>query len=318
MSGLISDITFNPIIPIPIMAVFCVVLIVFKRRGVIPYIRQILTVLLLFVINLRPMYPADNIRVEKQTMELNVIIVIDDTISMLGNDQNGYDTRLDRAKADVQYLLENLPGAKFSVICFNNNTHVLTPFTDNINYVQNAIDAIYPLSPTYATGTNISVCYDTLEDIADRAHDDEDANTVVFFMTDGENTDGVGLRSFDDIAEYIDGGAVMGYGTERGGHMQYYDDLRNTYSTVLATNGSEAVTKLDEDNLNALASDLGVQYLYMNNEGVLDTLIEGLTTDFLSDPEEEFRQGYVDIYYWFMIPLAALVTYEFISLKRRG
>lgn len=317
MSGLISDITFNPIIPIPIMAVFCVVLIVFKRRGITPYIRQILTVILLFIINLRPMYPADNIRVERQVMDLNVIIVIDDTISMLGNDQNGYDTRLDRVKADVEYLLQNLPGAKFSVICFNNNTHVLTPFTDNVDYVRNAIESIYPLSPTYATGTNIAVCYDTLEDVADRSNDDEDANTVLFFMSDGENTDGVGLRSFDDIAEYLSGGAVMGYGTERGGRMNYHDSLRNT-DTPVTSGGSDAITRIDEDNLNTLAQDMGISYLYMNNENVLEPFVEEMVNNFLSEPEEEFRQGYKDIYYLFMIPLAVLVSYEFISLKRRG
>ena len=321
MSELFGDFTINPIVPIPVMAVFCAVLIIFKRRGVTPYIRQILTVLLLFVINLRPMYPADNIRVESQKMDLNVIIVVDDTISMLGDDQDGYETRLDRAKADMYYLIENLPGSKFSIMCFNNNTHVLTPLTDSVDYLHNAIDSIYPLSPTYATGTNISICYDTLEDMVDEASEYQNTQTVVFFMTDGENTDGGTMRSFRDFEDDISGGAVLGYGTERGGHMNYYDSMHDRWEQVTDYThvpSTEAVTKLDESNLRSLADDLGIPYVYMNSENPLEPVVEAIREDYLADPEEQFRQGYKDIYYVFVAPLVLLVSYEFISLKRRG
>ena len=321
MRELFMGFTYNPIVPIPVMAVFCAVLIIFKRRGVIPYIRQILTVLLLFVINLRPMYPSDNILVQKEQMELNVVFVVDDTISMIGDDQDGYATRLDRAKADMAYIMQNLPGSKFCVICFNNNAHVLTPFTDNIDYVQNAIDVIYPLSPTYATGTNISVCYDAVEEILERTEDMENTNTALFFLTDGENTDGGEMMPFDDLAEYICGGAVMGYGTDRGGHMSYYDSLEDEYETLMDYSNypnNQAVTKIDAENLQALASDLGIPYLYMNSENVLEPVVDNLRSTFASDPEPEYRQGYEDCYYYFVAPLVLLVSYEFISLKRRG
>ena len=222
------------------MAVICVVLIVFKRRGVMPYIRQILIVALLFIINLRPMYPSDNILVQKQKMDLNVIIVIDDTLSMLGNDQEGYDTRLDRAKADVTYILENLPGAKFSIISFNNHSHILTPFTDSLDYIRNAVDSIYPLSPSFASGTNITVCVDSIEEVIEQSlNHNEETKIVIFFLSDGENT---------DIGENISGGAVMGYGTERGAHMLYYNELRDTTYMVMDNSvggNMEAITRLD-------------------------------------------------------------------------
>lgn len=321
MNGIFGDIIFEPIVPIPVMAVFCAVLIIFKRRGITPYVRQILAVLLLFVINLRPMYPADNIRVQAQKMNLNVILVVDDTISMLGDDQEGYETRLDRAKADMYYLIENLPGSKFTIMCFNNNTHVLTPLTDSVDYLHNAIDAIYPLAPTYATGTNLNICYETLEDMVDQAADYQDAQTVVFFLTDGENTDGESLNSFTGFEDDIAGGAVLGYGTERGGHMNYYDSMHDTYQLVTDYShvpSTEAVTRIDEDNLRSLASDLGLQYVYMNTENPLEPIVESIREDFLTEPEEEFRQGYKDFYYVFVAPLVLLVSYEFISLKRRG
>lgn len=317
-----EDIIFEPIIPIPVMAVICVVLIVFKRRGVMPYIRQILIVLLLFVINLRPMYATENIKVKTQKMDLNVLLVVDDTISMIASDQEGYETRLDKAKADMNYIVENLPGAKFSVICFNNNTHVMTPFTDSADYLRNAIDSVYPLSPSYATGTNISICIETLEDVLHEASQTSGKSQfVMFFLSDGENTDNNQSGTFYDLDDFIAGGAVMGYGTERGGHMNYYDALHDVYRPVVDTRyyaDSEAVSRIDETNLRSIAQQIHVPYINMGSNEELDDVLENLRTDFLSEPEEQYKTGYSDIYFILMIPLALLTAYEFISLRRRG
>ena len=315
----IMDIIFNPIIPVPVMLIFCVVLLVFKRRGVTPYIRQIIAVILLFIVNLRPMYPSDNITVKTSKLDLKVVVVIDDTISMLGDDQPGYDTRIDKVREDVRYIVENLPGAKFSIIAFNNNVHVLTPFTDSVPYIYNALDSIYPLSPTYATGTNISSCVGTLEDVLDDANSEEEASqeVVLFFLSDGENTDNNRMRSFTRLADYLSGGAVMGYGTERGGHMSYYSQLQGTNVTVM-DGGAEAVTRINEDNLESIALDMDIQYINMSGNSGLESVVQGIQEMHEAEPEDDTRQGYVDIYYFFMVPLAILVAYEFISLKRRG
>lgn len=287
-----------------------------------PYIRQILVVLLLFVINLRPMYPSDNIEITTTKMDLNVIIVIDDTISMLGDDQPGYDTRLDKVREDVSYIVQNLPGAKFSIVCFNNNVHVMTPFTDSVNYVMNAVDSIYPLSPSYANGTNLTDCVDTIEDLAEDAEEVYgNSQLVIFFLSDGENTEDGGRDSFADIADLFVGGAVMGYGTERGGHMLYEDHTRNLSYMVMDNRGSssiEAVTKLDEASLREVASDLDIPYLNMTDNSALESTLTQIREGNESASQDDVKQGYVDFYYVFVLPLALLTAYEFISLKRRG
>ncbi len=287
-----------------------------------PYIRQILVVLLLFVINLRPMYPSDNIEITTTKMDLNIIIVIDDTISMLGDDQPGYDTRLDKVREDVSYIVQNLPGAKFSIVCFNNNVHVMTPFTDSVNYVMNAVDSIYPLSPSYANGTNLTDCVDTIEDLAEDAEEVYgNSQLVIFFLSDGENTEDGGRDSFADIADLFVGGAVMGYGTERGGHMLYEDHTRNLSYMVMDNRGSssiEAVTKLDEDSLREVASDLDIPYLNMTDNSALESTLTQIREGNESASQDDVKQGYVDFYYVFVLPLALLTAYEFISLKRRG
>ena len=321
-----GDIIFEPVIPVPLMAVICVVLLVFKRRGTAAYIRQIVTVVLLFAINLRPMYPADNIKVQKQTLDLDVIFVIDDTISMLAEDQEGYDTRMDAAKDDMYYIIDGLPGAKFSVISFNNDTHVLHPFTDSVDYVKNAIDSVYPIPSVYAKGTNISVCVQTLGSVIDSASVESDtARVAVFFLSDGENTDNNPLASFAKMASSVDGGAVLGYGTQEGGQMRYYNNLTEEEELIMTVGvypAQAAVSVKDEDNLETIASDLEIPYINMGDSrrasrSDLDRVLSDILSSLEADTEEVTRKGYVDLYYLFVIPLVPIAAAEFIILRRK-
>ena len=58
----LDGLKFEPIIPIWLMVIICIGLLAIKRKGVIPYIRQCLIVVLLFVINLRPMNMTEEVR----------------------------------------------------------------------------------------------------------------------------------------------------------------------------------------------------------------------------------------------------------------
>ena len=318
-----NNITFHPIIPIWLMVIICVALLAIKRKGVVPYIRQILMVLLLFAINLRPMYISSEVKVLRQKLNCYCIIVVDDTLSMMAEDYNGDDgkvTRMDGAKADIDYITKNLTGAKFCIIDFNNDVNLLTPFTDDPAYVRAVVDAMYPLVDYHATGTNISVCKELLGTMINDAKMLNDGHVVVFFLSDGENTDDHKLVSFADVAEGIEGGAVMGYGTTKGGQMHYYDELHD--ETVLVEDKRSypykpAVSSIDERNLKDIASDLGLNYIHMQDSEDIDVTLENIMQLLDKQQEETTEYGYADTYYWFVIPLAALVAYEFISVKRR-
>ena len=312
---------FNPIIPVWLMVIICIGLLAIKRKGIAPYIRQVIIVLLLFTINLRPMVISNEVTVYRQKLNCYCIIVIDDTLSMMAEDYNGGNPRMKGVKEDVAYITDQLSGAKFCIIDFNNDVNLVAPFTDDKNYINSAVDAIYPLADYHATGTNINVCKQLLGQMIQNASLMGDGHIVVFFISDGENTDNHKLESFADIGSGIEGGAIMGYGTEEGGQMHYYDELYD--ETVLVEDKRSfpyqpAVSCIDEDNLKQLSSDLGIQYIYMDDKENLDPVIEDVLDMLEADTEETFEYGYVDTYYWFVIPLAALIAYEFISVKRRA
>ena len=321
-----DQITFNPIIPIWLMAIICVALLVIKRKGVMPYVRQVLIVLILFAINLRPMYISDEIKVIRQKLNCYCIIVLDDTLSMNAEDVPGFEedrprTRMDQAKEDIDYITKNLVGAKFCIIDFNNDVNLICPFTDDNKYIKDSVDAIKPLVDYHATGTNINCCKKLLGQMINDAKLMNDGHVVVFFLSDGENTDDHRLDNFSDIAQGIEGGAVMGYGTTKGGQMRYYDELHD--ETVIVQDKRDypyqpAVSKIDEKNLKSLSLDLGIEYIHMDESEDLDGTFENIMKLLEAETEETTEYGYADIYFWFVIPLAALIAYEFISVKRRA
>ena len=301
------------------MAIICIVLLVIKRKGIIPYIRQILMVLLLFAINLRPMYVSNEVKVMRQKLNCYCIIVLDDTLSMQAEDHGGK-TRMEGAKEDIEYITKTLTGAKFCVIDFNNDVNLVTPFTDDCTYVKTCVDAIKPIVDYHATGTNINCCKELLGQMINDAKMLNDGHVVVFFLTDGENTDDHKLESFEGIAEGVEGGAVMGYGTAKGGQMHYYDEMHD--ETVLVEDKRDwpykpAVSKIDEKNLKQLSKDLKLDYVHMSSSEDIDPTIEKSLKLLDAEQEESTEYGYADTYYWFVIPLAVLIAYEFISVKRR-
>ena len=318
---MMDKIQFNPILPVWFMVLLCIGLLVIKRKGIIPYIRQILMVVLLFIINLRPMILSNEVTVVTQKLNCYCIIVIDDTLSMMAEDYNGDNPRMDGVKADVEYITQKLAGARFCVIDFNNDVNLIAPFTDDSAYIRSAVSAIYPLADYHATGTNINVSKKLLGQMIQNASLMKDGHVVVFFITDGENTDNHKLDTFADIATNIEGGAVMGYGTDEGGQMHYYDEL---YDEVVLVEDKRsfpykpAISYIDEDNLEQLSDDLGIKYVHMDKTEKIDPIIDDVL-GLLDSKEESTKEfGYTDTYYWFVIPLAALVAYEFISVKRRA
>ena len=65
----------NPIIPIWVMAIICILFLLVKRKGKMNYVRQILIVIFLFVINLRFMVRDGD--VPSVMPKVDVVFVVD-------------------------------------------------------------------------------------------------------------------------------------------------------------------------------------------------------------------------------------------------
>lgn len=311
----------NPIIPIWFMAIICIALVICKRKGKFAYIRQIIMIILLFMINLRMMIPTD-VEVSTKRIDANVFFVIDNTISMAANDCADGTTRMDALKADCNNITGSLSGARFSLITFANISKLVFPLTESTSFVNSCIKGIGVTNELYAKGSSMNICKDMLVELVKAAHEKNTGKVIVFFISDGEITNGDTLDSFKKAAKYIDGGAVLGYGTSKGGNMyikDYFSDDLVAIEDKSEYPYEKAVSKIDEENLKAIAKDMDIEYINMTTENKLDMVIDNIKKDTALLGDEDSRlDGYKDIYFIFIIPLVGMLVYEFVNWKRKG
>ncbi len=309
----------NPIIPIWVMSLICVFFLLLRRKGMFNYIRQILIVVLLFVLNLRPMIETDN--VPTVTQNVDVLFVIDDTISMLAEDYNGSERRIDAVKADCRYIADNIPTANFSVITIGNMTDKVIPYTSDINLFYRVIDSLSGQTRIYANGTSFNEAIEVMKSDLDNERDNYQ---IVFFISDGEITGNEKLKSYSELKEFIDDGAVLGYGTSTGGPMKTIsyagDEDAPEYLYIYDEhyNKVEAISKIDENNLNSIASDMGVSYVHMTKQSAINDKLDEIKDeiDELAYGENG-KKGYRDIYYFVVIPLCVLLVFDFVYYRRK-
>lgn len=315
----------HPIIPIWLMAILCVLMLVMKRKGVWNYIRQILIVALLFAINLRPM--VFSFELEKEDLNVDVLFVFDNTMSMLAEDFDGENRRIDAAKEDCMYIMDKFEGARFGLISFGNRADLMSPYTDDKTNIIAALDSLQGETMYYASCTSLNLPFELmLKTLSNHYNRFEDRVQVVFFLSDGEITEkNEKLGSYARAEEFIVSGAVLGYGTEEGGYMKvraYNDDYTEPdYMMTYSEDGDygRAVSKIDEANLESIADDLGIAYCHMDNPDTIRDLVDEISEELDDYSVEGISKtaGYVDTYYWFAIPLVALLVYDLIYYKRR-
>lgn len=305
--------TINPIIPIWLMAIICIVLILFKRKRTLAYIRQIVVIILVFVMNLRIMIPFDTVKEIDMTMDAKVLFVIDNTLSMIANDYDG-EERISAVKRDCEYIIDKLAGAKYSVVSFENVSNVLSPYTDNTEYIKNVINSIKPLDSYYARGTSLDVALESMPEIL-KGQYEEDKQTILFFISDGEMTLSGSGATFKGVSDYVTNGAVLGYGTSDGGNM-YVTEYGEREPLIDYDTNEPAISVLDEDNLKKIAKDVEIDYIHMTKQSDIDNKIDEILKNINIEETPKTTKGYTDIYYYFSIPIILIMFYEFVKLRK--
>lgn len=312
----------NPIIPLWLMIIISVALLVVVITNKKRIIIRVLMIILLFLTNLRFMLP--NGKIEKITNNLNVLFVIDNSISMTAEDYGGR-TRLSALQEDCKYIISSLSGSSYALITFSNSSNIVMPFINDGDMIRNAIESIKTKNSLYAKGSSLFVPVEDMEFILDDNVDtNKDTQTIVFYISDGEVTsDDFKSGKFQGLKKYIDNGAVLGYGTTSGGKMKAdkyysYKDSAGYMLDNTATGYPKplAISKIDEGNLKNIANELGVDYIHMTNKNQIDNKLSTIVSKAVkAEPIEE--ETYKDIYYIFTSILLVLLFFEFIYIRRR-
>ena len=236
------------------------------ERGRMSIVRIVAMVGLLVVIALDP--AIDGGRVSAIRSEADVLFVVDTTGSMGAEDYDGEHTRLDGVRADIMALVDEFPGAHFALVTFDTTERIVVPWTTDVGALETAVSLLRQERTMYARGSQLDRPIDAIARLVPR-RDDGSRSSVVFYVSDGEQTTGAEAPDYRSLEPSISDGAVLGYGTADGGRMRIYterDSLLDQYIQDPET-GTDAVSRIDENALRRIADDLDVPYLHRTSPG---------------------------------------------------
>jgi Ca-activated chloride channel family protein len=316
-------VTFEPIIPVALAVVglvlalaFIVATTVVSRLRLSSALRRGLMAFALFGVAIGPgtYGPAEKTVLNSSN---DIFIVLDTTGSVSAEDYNGDSTRLEGMKADVGRIVEHFAGARFTVMTFDIVPLVRLPLTRDVNAITSAMEVLQPEMTLYSHGTTISAASQLLADSLEAAEQQyPEHRRIVFYLGDGEQTAASSPDSFDDSAPFTDAGIVLGYGTEDGGRMLanagLYTDESEEPEYILDRSSypyKEALSKIDEDNLRAIADQLGVSYVHREGPSPIPGIdsIEDTADDAVTTLE---TRTVVPFYWAFALAAFALLLWE--------
>lgn len=194
--------------------------------------------------------------------DVNVYFVVDTTTSAMARDYDGDRTRIEGYREDMAKIQEEMPGARFSIITFDYAARVVMPLTTDTNALKTAAENLRAENSLYSGGSSITAAQERLRLTLEGAKERQpERSRIVFYLGDGEQTSSQDPTPFD-LPDLVDGGAVLGYGTEQGGRMASTDADGEPGEDIKDSQGNPGVSKIDEKRLEEIAEQLGVPYTH--------------------------------------------------------
>lgn len=317
-----NALTLAPILPWPVLAALGLGAIAFTVWTAFPLIRhnggspvqsrsrralrqaviRCVVVVLLLLAALRPGWAGG--QANTTSADLDVFFVVDSSTSMAAEDYNGTGTRLAGVRQDVMAIAEELAGAKFSLITFDDKATVRMPLSQDASALQTSMATLQPQNSRYAKGSSVSGAGQLLKERLAAAQEQHPGRpALVFYAGDGENTSNTAPSPMDGAN--VAGGAVLGYGTAAGGRMKDSSKSAPTYVKDRSSGGGQdAISTIDETQLRTIAGQLNVPYTHRTGTGPVSDMLEKAQPGAVSAGDADVP-GRIELYW--LLALAAFV-----------
>lgn len=262
---------------------------------------------------------------ESYNNRYNVYFVVDLTSSIVAEDWDGDKPRLDGIREDINDLLDDYVGSKFSLITFNSTATMRVPLTPDATAMASSINTMLPEVTQYSNGSSISapkeLLAETLKKEAELDPDGERASIVLYFG-DGEQTSSAEPDSFSSIKDFVSKAKVYGYGTADGGKMKtqngfYIASDKDSY--IKDNSGTEGLSIIDEDNLKAIANDIGGDYEHREaGDRIAAAMLDDSQKIALEKKEGANINNTVEHYWLLLMPFLLIMFIEAGSLTRKA
>ncbi len=202
-----------------------------------------------------------------QRKGIDVVVALDVSKSMLANDIQP--DRLTRAKQLVMRLTDKMQNDRVALIVFAGKSYLQVPMTIDYSAIKMMLQTVSPdMIPTQGT-----VIGEAVDMSMESFSKNERKYKSLIIISDGEDHD---EQAIEKVRQAADAGVVVhtvGVGSPQGTTL--YDPA--TRSVKLDENGKPVISKLNEDEMKALATaGHGTYHLLQNTDDVAEKLANSL------------------------------------------
>jgi Ca-activated chloride channel family protein len=247
-------------------------------------------------------------RLEKQR-GIDIIVALDFSKSMLAKDI--YPSRLERAKRELERLMDRLSGDRVGLVAFAGETLTYPPTTD-----YDAVKLFWrDLSPSdmpvggTAIGRALMSGIDMLSRL--RQSGGETRDQVILLLTDGEDTESQPLEAADQAAKLAIKIFAVGIGSRSGELVPELGENEQAAGYIKDKDGKYVTSRLDEDLLSKIAAKTGGGYLRADAQhfGVeaIEAALAGLKR---TESDTRLVKQYDEVFEYLLLPALLLLLIE--------
>jgi Ca-activated chloride channel homolog len=215
----------------------------------------LLGALTLFIVALAGPKIGTEVR-EAERSGLNIMVALDLSRSMLAQDVRP--SRLDKAKFEVNRLVNRLTGDRIGLIVFAGEGYVQSPLTTDYSAMRMFLDISNP-DQMPVPGTNFKSALDRAVESFESV-DSGNASDVLIFVADGENHGPDYSEPLERLSEMGVTIFAVGIGTVEGGPIPEYDNQGRHIGYHRDRQGNRVNTQLGDQTMRDIASRGGGEY----------------------------------------------------------
>jgi tetratricopeptide (TPR) repeat protein len=247
---------------------------------------------------------------------IDIIVALDFSKSMLAKDI--YPSRLERAKRELERLMDRLSGDRVGLVAFAGETLTYPPTTD-----YDAVKLFWrDLSPSDMPvgGTAIGRALMSGIDMLSRLRQSGGAtrDQVILLLTDGEDTESEPLEAADQAAKLAIKIFAVGIGSRSGELVPEIGENDQAAGYIKDKDGKYVTSRLDEDILSKIAAKTGGGYLRADAQhfGVeaIEAALAGLKR---TESDTRLVKQYDEIFEYLLLPALLLLLIEICMGERR-
>jgi Ca-activated chloride channel homolog len=254
-------------------------------------------------------------RLEKQR-GLDLVVALDFSKSMLAKDI--YPSRLERAKRELERLMDQLAGDRVGLVAFAGETLTYPPTTDYDAvklFWRDLSPADLPVGGT-AIGRALTAAIEMLSRL--RAAGGETRDQVILLLTDGEETESQPLDAAAEAAKLAIKVFAVGIGSRSGELVPDIGENEQAAGYIKDKDGKYVTSRLDEDLLAKIAGKTGGGYLRADAQHFgVETIIAALAGLKRTESEARLVKQYDEIYELLLVPALLLLLVEACLGERR-